>query len=108
MAQQHYELLTSIAAQRDQSAGELLEHLTTEFLETARAEEANHRAVEEAQTRYPGEYVAIRQGQILAHANHATTLLQIIGEQFGLTGADVLLAKIDFPDLRVRHPRLTP
>ena len=106
VAQQHYDLLTRIAAERDQSAGELLEHVATEFLETVRADEANYRAVEEAQTEYPGEYVAIHHGQIVAHADQATTLLQIIREKHGLTGADVLLVKVDSLDLRIRHPQL--
>ena len=106
--QENYELLVRLARERDQSAGDLLEHLTNEFLEAAKMREADYQAVEEAQGRFPGEYVAIRQGQILAHASRANTLMQVVRDQFGLTGADVLLVKLDLPDLRIRHPRLIP
>lgn len=107
MPEEKYERLARLAETRNQSASELLDDLATEFLETTRAREEDYRAVEEAQASYPGEYVAVRQGQILAHASQAHTLLQRIQEQFGLTGADVLLVKIDAPDLRIRHPQLT-
>jgi hypothetical protein len=106
LAQQHYELLARVAEERDQTATELIEHLATEFLETVQKQAASRQAVEEAQAQYPGEYIAIRHGQVLAHADQATTLLQVIQDKFGLTGADVLLAKVDSPDLRIRHPRL--
>ena len=106
LAQKDYELLARVAEERDQSAAELLQHLAAEFLETLQAREANFKAVEEAHVRFPGEYIAIRDGQILAHANTATTLLQVIREKFKLTGMDVLIVKADLPDLRIRHPQL--
>jgi len=106
LAQKDYDLLARVAEERDQSAVELLQHLASEFLETLQAREANYQAVEEAHARFPGEYVAICDGQILARAEKATTLLQTIQERFKLTSADVLIVKADFPDLRIRHPRL--
>ena len=106
--QENYELLVRLAQERDQSAGELLEHLTSEFLEAAKLRKADYRAVRKAQGRFPGEYVAIRQGQILAHASQANTLMRVVQDQFGLTAMDVLPVKLDWPDLRIRHPRLIP
>lgn len=107
LAQKNYELLNRAAEERAQTAAELLEHLAADFLETVQGEEANYRAVEEAQAQYRGEYIAVRAGQIVAHADKVTTLLETLRDKFNLTGADVLLAKIDFPDLQIRHPQLT-
>ena len=106
MLQEDYELLVRAAEERDQSAAELLQHLATEFLGSLQMREANYRAVEEARARFPGEYVAIRNGQILAHADAATTLLQTIQDEYKLSSADVLMAKADPPDLQIRHPQL--
>jgi len=106
MPQKDYERLARAAEERDQSAAELLERLAAEFLETLRAREINYRAVAEAHARFPGEYVAIRDGQILARADTATTLLETLQGKYQLTGVDVLIVKADVPDLRIRHPRL--
>ena len=106
MPQKDYELLARAAEERDQSAAELLQHLATEFLEMLQVREANYRAVEEARTHFPGRYVAIRDGQILAHADAATTLLQTVQDKYKLSGVEVLIVKADPPDLRIRHPQL--
>ena len=106
MPQKDYELLARAAEERNQSAAELLQHLATEFLDTLQMREANYQAAEEARARFPGEYAAIRDGQILAHADKVTTLLQMIQDRYKLGGEEVLVVKADPSDLRIRHPRL--
>ncbi len=69
--------------------------------------QAEHHAVREARRKYPGQYVALYQGRILAHATDAATLLERVRRDFGLTSTDVLLIKAETStELRGRHPRL--
>ena len=104
--QQQYALLTRLAEEQEKSVAELLEELATEFVEAAQAQSADDQTLATAQARYPGEYVALWRGQILTHADRATTVFQMVRDQFGLTGTDVLLVKMEPPDLQIRHPRL--
>ena len=48
LPQEQYERLTRVAKERDQSPAELLGNLAVEFLETAKDEAANYRAIAEA------------------------------------------------------------
>jgi hypothetical protein len=104
--QPSYEQLARLAEERHQSVADLLSNLATEFLETTHADLANFAAVEEAYSLFPGEFVAIRNGAVLAHGSTATEVLQSVQDRLGLAASEVLLAKADFPDLRIRHPRL--
>jgi len=81
--------------------------LVIQFLEKEWLRKADHQAVSEARSKYPGEYVAIHRGEMIAHHSKADMLLQIVQTQFGLAGKDVLLVKSDdTSELRIRHPRL--
>jgi hypothetical protein len=46
-----------------------------DFIETEQARAADYQAMETAQTQYAGEHVAIRHGQIIAHADKADWLV---------------------------------
>ena len=107
LTQPNYDQLTRLAEAREQSVAHLIEDLAADFIETEQARAADYQAIETAQTQYAGEYVAIRHGQIIAHADQADQLLKIVRDEHGLYETDVLLAKIDAPELTVRHPRLT-
>lgn len=106
LAQPNYDRLAHLAKAREQSVAHLIEDLAVDFIETEQARAADYQAMETAQTQYAGEYVAIRHGQIIAHADKADRLLKIVRDEHGLYETDVLLAKIDAPGLMVRHPQL--
>jgi hypothetical protein len=106
LTQPNYDQLVRLAEAREQSVARLIEDLATDFIETQQARAADYQAMEAAQTRYAGEYVAIRHGQIIAHADKADRLLKIVRDDHGLYELDVLLAKIEASSLTVRHPRL--
>jgi hypothetical protein len=106
LAQPNYDRLARMAEAREQSVARLIEDLAVDFIETEQARAADYQAMETAQTQYAGEYVAIRRGQIIAHADKADRLLKIVRDEHGLYETDVLLAKIAAPGLTVRHPQL--
>lgn len=102
-----FEELTRLAEEREQSVAELLEDLVIAFLERSRDVDDYDQVMDEARAKYPGEYIAIREGQIVAHHHDADALLKIVQEQLKLKSMDVLLAKVDdHSELRVRRPRL--
>lgn len=104
--QTDYELIARLAQTRNQSPIEIIGAVTSKFVETLREQEANYTAIEQAQSQYPGEFIAVHQGQILAHANQATTVLETIHAQFGLEASAVLLVKTTSADWQVPHPQL--
>jgi len=101
-----YDQLSQIATTRELSVSALLAQLTSEFLATEEAPAAQYQAIAEAQALYPGEYAAIWQNRVVAHAPQATTVLQRVREELGLSSDAVLLVKLTKPELRIRHPRL--
>jgi hypothetical protein len=107
LPQDRFEEFTRLAEERERSAAELLEDLAIAFLERSRDDDTYDKVMDEARAKYPGEYIAIHEGQIVAHHREADALLRIVKEQLKLKSMDVLIAKVDdHSELRVRHPRL--
>jgi len=102
LTQERFEKFTRLAEEREKSAAELLEDLAEEFLETAQIRGTSHQTITEARTKFPGEFVAVHQGKIIAHHSKADVLLKTVEEQFDLASADVLLIKSEDFDLRIR------
>lgn len=105
-ARRDYERLQHAAEERAQSAVELLNQLAADFLASIETRRINYHAVEDAHTRHPGKFVAIREGRILAYGDTATQVLAEVKQEYGLDSAEVLLTKTTAPELRASHPRL--
>jgi ABC-type amino acid transport substrate-binding protein len=106
LSQPQYEYLLRMAEEQNRPIADLLSHLIAQVLTTTQ-QDAEHHAVREARYKYPGQYVALYQGRILAHATDAATLLERVRRDFGLTNTDVVLVKAETSEaLSVRHPQL--